>query len=56
MKSSLRLMFLDPALVAQLEDAIKEEVTIVGELNEVASKQPYYKCVFPACLTMPCGW
>ncbi|KAI9163039.1 Translin-1 [Paramyrothecium foliicola] len=32
-----------PALVAQLEEAIKEEATIVGELNEVASKQPYYK-------------
>ncbi|KAH6986200.1 Translin [Ilyonectria sp. MPI-CAGE-AT-0026] len=32
-----------PALVAQLEEAIKEEVTIVGELNGVASQQPYYK-------------
>ncbi|KLO89016.1 translin [Fusarium fujikuroi] len=32
-----------PALVSQVEDAIKEEVTIVMELNEVASKHPYYK-------------
>ncbi|KAF5691659.1 translin [Fusarium denticulatum] len=32
-----------PALVSQVEDAIKEEVTIVKELNEVASKHPYYK-------------
>ncbi|KAF4458760.1 hypothetical protein FALBO_14497 [Fusarium albosuccineum] len=32
-----------PALVSQVEDAIKEEVTIIGELNEVASKHPYYK-------------
>uniref|UniRef100_A0A0D2XM83 Translin-1 n=1 Tax=Fusarium oxysporum (strain Fo5176) TaxID=660025 RepID=A0A0D2XM83_FUSOF len=31
-----------PALVSQVEDAIKEEVTIVKELNEVASKHPYY--------------
>ncbi|KAL6857534.1 Translin-1 [Amphichorda felina] len=32
-----------PALVAQVETAIKEEVAIIGELNEVASKHPYYK-------------
>ncbi|KAF5547122.1 translin [Fusarium mexicanum] len=32
-----------PALVSQVEDTIKEEVTIVKELNEVASKHPYYK-------------
>ncbi|KAH7481391.1 hypothetical protein FOMA001_g8603 [Fusarium oxysporum f. sp. matthiolae] len=32
-----------PALVSQVEDAIKEEATIVKELNEVASKHPYYK-------------
>ncbi|KAF5609567.1 translin [Fusarium pseudoanthophilum] len=32
-----------PALVSQVEDAIKEEVTIVKELDEVASKHPYYK-------------
>ncbi|KAI1013035.1 hypothetical protein LB503_001551 [Fusarium chuoi] len=32
-----------PALVSQVEDAIKEEVTIVKELNGVASKHPYYK-------------
>ncbi|KAF4947869.1 hypothetical protein FGADI_10029 [Fusarium gaditjirri] len=32
-----------PALVSQVEDAIEEEVTIVKELNEVASKHPYYK-------------
>ncbi|TVY67055.1 Translin-1 [Fusarium oxysporum f. sp. cubense] len=32
-----------PALVSQVEDAIKEEVAIVKELNEVASKHPYYK-------------
>jgi len=34
---------LDPALVSQVEDAIKEEVTIVGELSAVASQHPYYK-------------
>lgn len=33
----------DPALVAQVETAIREEVAIVGELNKVASKHPYYK-------------
>lgn len=32
-----------PALVSQVEDVIKEEATIVKELNEVASKHPYYK-------------
>ncbi|WAO89844.1 Hypothetical protein NCS54_00724800 [Fusarium falciforme] len=32
-----------PALVSQVEDAIKEEVTIVGELSAVASQHPYYK-------------
>ncbi|KAI8672873.1 hypothetical protein LRP88_02604 [Fusarium phalaenopsidis] len=32
-----------PALVSQIEDAIKEEVTIVGELSAVASQHPYYK-------------
>ncbi|KAF9776914.1 hypothetical protein IL306_004834 [Fusarium sp. DS 682] len=32
-----------PALVSQVEDAIKEEVTIVKELSEVASQHPYYK-------------
>ncbi|CAM1500641.1 Fc.00g098030.m01.CDS01 [Cosmosporella sp. VM-42] len=32
-----------PSLVAQVEEAIKEEISIVGELNEVASKHPYYK-------------
>ncbi|KAF4977798.1 hypothetical protein FZEAL_5764 [Fusarium zealandicum] len=32
-----------PTLASQVEDAIKEEVTIVGELNEVASQHPYYK-------------
>ena len=32
-----------PALVAQVENVIKEEVAIVVELNEVASKHPYYK-------------
>ncbi|RSM09505.1 hypothetical protein CEP52_004115 [Fusarium oligoseptatum] len=31
-----------PALVSQVEDAIKEEVTIVGELSAVASQHPYY--------------
>jgi hypothetical protein len=34
--------------VSQVEDAIKEEVTIVKELNEVASKHPYYKYVHAA--------
>ncbi|KAL2687030.1 hypothetical protein Neosp_004579 [[Neocosmospora] mangrovei] len=32
-----------PALVSQVEDAIKEEVTIVGELSAIASQHPYYK-------------
>jgi len=32
-----------PALVVQVENGIKEQVTIIGELNEVASKHPYYK-------------
>ncbi|KAF7549544.1 hypothetical protein G7046_g8318 [Stylonectria norvegica] len=32
-----------PALVTQVEQAIAEEVTIVGELDEVASQHPYYK-------------
>jgi predicted translin family RNA/ssDNA-binding protein len=32
-----------PALVSQVEDAIKEEVSIVKELSEVASQHPYYK-------------
>ncbi|KAM0347750.1 hypothetical protein ACHAPU_004765 [Fusarium lateritium] len=35
-----------PALVSQVEDAIKEEVAIVKELSEVASKHPYYKYNF----------
>lgn len=35
----------DPALLAQVEAAIKEEVTVIVELNEVASKHPYYKYV-----------
>lgn len=34
-----------PELVSQVEEKIKEEVAIVGELNELASKQPYYKYV-----------
>lgn len=32
-----------PALVAQVEDAIKKQVTIIGELNTLASNHPYYK-------------
>ncbi|KAJ4022503.1 Translin-1 [Fusarium irregulare] len=32
-----------PALVSQVENAIKEEVAIVKELSEVASQHPYYK-------------
>ncbi|KAF5127452.1 Translin-1 [Metarhizium anisopliae] len=32
-----------PALVEQVENAVKDEVAIVKELNEVASKHPYYK-------------
>lgn len=31
--------------MSQVEDAIKEEVTIVGELSAVASQHPYYKYV-----------
>lgn len=34
---------LDPGLVALVEAAVREEVAVVGELNEVASKHPYYK-------------
>lgn len=34
---------LDPQLVTQLEAAIKDEAVIVAELNELASKHPYYK-------------
>lgn len=38
----------DPTLVEQVENAVKEEVILVKELNEVASKHPYYKFVpFP---------
>lgn len=32
-----------PALVAQVEAAIQEEVAIISELNQVASKHPYYR-------------
>ncbi|KAF4120002.1 to RNA binding complex component Translin [Geosmithia morbida] len=32
-----------PALVSQVESAIQDQVTILSELNEVASKHPYYK-------------
>lgn len=32
-----------PALVEQVENAVKEQVVIVKELNQVASKHPYYK-------------
>ncbi|KAK8147263.1 hypothetical protein MY1884_003178 [Beauveria asiatica] len=32
-----------PQLVTQLEAAVKDEVVIVAELNELASKHPYYK-------------
>lgn len=32
-----------PQLVTQLEAAIKDEAVIVAELNELASKHPYYK-------------
>ncbi|EFY86937.1 Translin-1 [Metarhizium acridum] len=32
-----------PALIEQVENAVKDEVAIVKELNEVASKHPYYK-------------
>ena len=38
---------IDPALLAQVEAAIKEEVTIIAELNEVASQHPYYKSAPP---------
>ncbi|TQS32708.1 hypothetical protein Golomagni_06969 [Golovinomyces magnicellulatus] len=53
-----------PALVAQVETAIKEEIQIVAELNEVASKHPYYKYnakwarVIQQAIgtTIYCGW
>ncbi|KAM3504324.1 hypothetical protein MY10362_003628 [Beauveria mimosiformis] len=32
-----------PQLVTQLEAAVKDEAAIVAELNELASKHPYYK-------------
>ncbi|KAL7796029.1 Translin [Trichoderma ceciliae] len=32
-----------PALVAQVEAAIKEEAVIISELDKVASQHPYYK-------------
>ncbi|GFP57006.1 hypothetical protein ACSS6W_004444 [Trichoderma asperelloides] len=32
-----------PALVAQVEAAVKEEALIIGELEKVASQHPYYK-------------
>lgn len=32
-----------PELIAQVEKSIQDEVTIVKELNEVASQHPYYK-------------
>ncbi|KAL7926072.1 Translin [Trichoderma austrokoningii] len=34
-----------PALVAQVEAAVKEEAAIVSELEKVASQHPYYKFV-----------
>lgn len=33
----------DPALVSQVEATIQDQVAIFAELNEVASKHPYYK-------------
>lgn len=36
----------DPALISQVEASVKEQVAIVGELSEVASKHPYYKLSF----------
>ncbi|VUC23725.1 unnamed protein product [Clonostachys rosea] len=32
-----------PTLVAQVETAIQEQVSVIGELNELASQHPYYK-------------
>ncbi|OAA51157.1 Translin family protein [Beauveria brongniartii RCEF 3172] len=40
-----------PQLVTQLEAAVKDEAVIVAELNELASKHPYYKFRRPTC---PC--
>jgi hypothetical protein len=37
--------FIDPALVAQVEAAVKEEAVIISELEKVASEHPYYKFV-----------
>ncbi|KAH7325803.1 Translin [Stachybotrys elegans] len=53
-----------PVLVAQIEDAVKEEVAIVAELSEVASQHPYYKYNFKWQRTVQnaigtavhCGW
>ncbi|KYK60589.1 Translin family protein [Drechmeria coniospora] len=32
-----------PTLVAQVEAAVKDEAVVIAELNEVASKHPYYQ-------------
>ncbi|GAB0138396.1 hypothetical protein EsDP_00006631 [Epichloe bromicola] len=53
-----------PVLVEQVENAVKEQVVIVKELNQVASKHPYYKynakwarCVQNAIGTaLYCAW
>lgn len=37
------LGYIVPELTAQVEEKIKEEIAIVGELNELASQHPYYK-------------
>lgn len=44
----------DPALVAHVEAAIQDQVMIVGELSDVASKHPYYKYKAPIPHTYPC--
>ncbi|KAK2596689.1 Translin-1 [Conoideocrella luteorostrata] len=39
-----------PALVEQVQNAVKEEIVVIKELNEVASKHPYYKLAYPQSL------
>lgn len=40
----------DPELVAGVEAAVRDEVAVVRELDEVASQHPFYKSVLPLLL------
>jgi len=39
----LLTFFVDPAMLAQIEDGIKKEIEVVGRLDKFASQYPYYK-------------